>query len=186
MMCRGFMLLESKRESNFFDVCSGCKGNCCRNARPPLTFRRKQIIEAYLKEHQIPSKNPFFHAAYIFPKDSDEGYCIFYDKETRRCLVHPVKPETCVAGPITFDINMKSQKIEWYLKKEEICSLAGAIRKNREELRKHLESAKKEILTLIRELDSRALKDILKIEEPESFKIDEDDLEKGILDKLTK
>jgi hypothetical protein len=91
-----------------------------------------------------------------------------------------------VAGPITFDINMKSQKIEWYLKKEEICALAGAMHKNREELRKHLESAKKEILTLIRELDSEALKAILKIEEPETFKIDDDILEKTILDKLTK
>ncbi len=180
------MYVKSERQSNFFNVCSSCKGRCCINARPPLTLRRKQIIEAYLQEQKIPIKNPFVQASYIFPKeDKTGGYCVFYDKNTGKCQVHPIKPETCVAGPITFDINVKTKKIEWYLKTEKICLLAGELYKNKDALRKHLESAKKEILKLVRELDSGTLKTILKIEEPETFKIDEDNVENAVLKKLT-
>jgi len=99
-------------------------------------------------------------------------------------LVHAVKPETCVAGPVTFDINIPHQKIEWYLKMEKICSLAGILYKNREALQKHFRSAKKEILGLVRELDGEALRAILKIGEPVTFKIDEDDIGKEILEKI--
>jgi len=95
-----------------------------------------------------------------------------------------MKPETCVAGPITFDINLRTKKIEWYLKMEKICPLAGVVYKDKESLTKHLESAKREILTLVRELDPEALKAILKIEEPETFKIGEDNIENRILEKL--
>ena len=180
------MLIQSRRESSFFDVCSRCGGDCCRNARPPLTLKRKQIIETYLKKQKIPIDNAFVQASYVFPKDDAEGYCIFYDKKTAKCLIHSVKPETCVAGPITFDINIKTRKIEWHLKMEKICPLAGVLYKNKGVLKKHLESAKREILNLVSELDSEALKAILKIEEPELFKIGEDNIGKDILDKLTK
>ena len=180
------MLTQSKRESSFFNVCNRCEGACCQGTRPPLTIRRKQIIEAYLKEQRIAFITPFVQAEYVFPKEEAEGYCIFYDKKTRKCLIHSVKPETCVAGPITFDINMKTRKIEWHLKMEKICPLAGMLYKNMDVLKKHLELAKREILVLVRELDSEALKAILKIEEPETFKIGEDDIGKDILDKLTK
>jgi len=177
--------VQSKRESSFFDVCSQCGGDCCRNARPPLTLRRKKIIGDYLKEQKIPIDSPFVQTSYVFPKDDAEGYCVFYDKKTRKCLIHSVKPETCVAGPITFDINVKNRKIEWHLKMEKICPLAGVLYKNKGILKKHIESAKREILKLVRELDSEALKGILKIEEPATFKIDEDTIGKEILDKLT-
>ena len=180
------MPVQSKRESSFFDVCSQCGGDCCRNARPPLTLRRKKIIGAYLKEQKIPIDSPFVQTSYVFPTEGAEGYCIFYDKKTRKCLIHPVKPETCVAGPITFDINVKNRKIEWHLKMEKICALAGVLYKDKAMLKKHLDSAKREILKLVSELDSEALKAILKIEEPETFKIDEDNIGKDTLDKLSK
>jgi len=138
-----------------------------------------------LKKQEISIGNPFVQAEYVFPKEDAEGYCIFYDRKTGECLIHSVKPETCVAGPITFDINIKTQKIEWYLKMEEICPLAGVLYKNKDVLKKHLELAKREILVLVSELDSEALKAILKIEEPEAFKIGEDNIGKNILSKLT-
>jgi len=137
-----------------------------------------------LEKQKIPINSPFVQASYVFPKDGAEGYCIFYDKKTKKCIIHPVKPETCVAGPITFDINVKNRKIEWHLKMEKICRLAGALYKNETVLEKHLASAKREILQLVNELDSEALKAILKIEEPETFKIDEDNIGKDTLDKL--
>jgi len=178
------MSTTSKRQDNFFDICGRCEIHCCRNARPPITSKRIKIIEAYLKEQKIPIENTFVQSSYTFPKEDAEGYCIFYDKKTRKCLVHPVKPETCVAGPMTFDINIKSQKIEWYLKMEKICPLAGKMHRNKVALGAHLESAKKEILRLVCELDSEALKVILKIEEPETFRIDEDSIGMDVLDKL--
>ena len=180
------MLVQSRRESSFFNVCNRCEGACCQGTRPPLTIRRKRIIEAYLKEQKIPFDNPFVQVEYVFPKEDTEEHCIFHDKETRKCLIHPVKPETCVAGPITFDINIKNKTIEWHLKMEKICPLAGVLYKNKDVLKKHLELAKREILNLVSELDHEALKAILKIEESETFKIGEDNIGKDILDKLTK
>jgi len=180
------MTTKEERQSNFFNVCGSCKINCCQDAYPPITDQRRRIIEAYLKEQKIPIKNPFVHAGYTFPKGDTEGYCVFYDKKTRKCQVHPVKPETCVAGPITFDINKKTQKIEWYLKMEKICPLAGELYQNPAILKKHIESAKKEILRLISKLEAEALQTILKREEPDTFKINEDNINKDVLNKLNR
>ncbi|MEM2995333.1 MAG: YkgJ family cysteine cluster protein [Candidatus Bathyarchaeia archaeon] len=176
--------MPKERQNNFFNVCGECKIDCCKNAKPPITDERKKIIENHLKNNEIFIENPFTKTAYTFPREDAEGYCIFYDKKTKKCQIHIVKPETCVAGPITFDINMQTRKIEWYLKMEKICPLAGILHKNGEMLKKHLESAKKEITRLVRELNPEALKAILKIEEPETFKIDEDTIEDTILNKL--
>ncbi|MCS7124739.1 MAG: YkgJ family cysteine cluster protein [Candidatus Bathyarchaeota archaeon] len=178
------MQTKEERQKNFFDVCGSCKINCCWDARPPITEEREKIILEHLKAHEIQIDNPFVHAEYTFPRETADGYCIFYDKATRKCIVHPVKPETCVAGPVTFDINTKTGKIEWYLKTEKICPLAGVMYRHRTLLKEHLETARKEILQLVRQLNPKALKTILKREEPDTFKISEDKLEKEILDKL--
>ena len=178
------MHLKGERQNNFFNVCVGCIPSCCRGVRPPLTVRRRQIIEAYLKELGFHVENLFTQTGYVFPREDAEGYCIFFDRKAKRCQIHPVKPETCVAGPVTFDINVKNKKIEWHLKMEKVCSLAGAIGRDEEALKRHLESAKREILRLVGELDSGSLKAILKIDEPETFKIGEDNIGKDVLNKL--
>jgi len=177
--------MESK-QNNFFQVCSKCKFCCCQNARPPVMQKRKKIIENFLASQCLRIETPFDKTTYIFPREISEGFCILLDKETGKCLVHSVKPETCVAGPITFDINLRTGKIEWFLKSENICPLAGILYRNREALEKHLSSAKKELQTLVRELDAKELCAILKIEEPETFKIGEDALSPEILEKITK
>ncbi|MEM3090635.1 MAG: YkgJ family cysteine cluster protein, partial [Candidatus Bathyarchaeia archaeon] len=178
------MQAKGERQKNFLNICGTCKINCCWNARPPITEKREKIILEYLKAHGINIKNPFEHAEYTFPGETPEGYCIFYDKATRKCIVHSVKPETCVAGPITFDINTKTGKIEWYLKMEKICPLAGIMYSDKDLLAKHFEVARKEILQLVRELSSKALKTILKREEPDTFKIAEEKIESEVLNKL--
>ena len=177
-------MAEETRQNDFFNVCGNCKISCCQSARPPITNERKKIIERFLMRQNFPAEDFFKHEAYMFPREDTEGYCIFYDKKTRRCKIHPVKPETCVAGPITFDVNLKTGKVEWYLKMENICPLAGAMFRNKETLQKHLETAKREIHRLLRELDAEALKAILKIEEPDTFKIGEEPAEKEVLCKL--
>jgi len=175
---------QSRRKNDSFKICAQCRLGCCQGVRPPLTSKRKAIIETYLREHKITLENLFDYAGYTFPREDKEGYCLFFDRKTKRCRIHEVKPETCVAGPITFDINTKTQKIEWHLKKETICALASGLFEDKQRLSKHLALAKREIRELVKELQAEDLKNILKIEEPETFKIEEDIVEKDILHKL--
>ena len=165
---------EGKRQSNFFDVCSKCKTNydCCHGTRPPITGNRRRIIEEYLKKERIPIVDAFVEEEYVFPRENEEGYCVFHDMKRRKCKIHAVKPETCVAGPITFDINRKSGEIEWFIKMEKICPLAGVVYNDKKTLQKHLGSAKKELKRLVEELSAQELKAILRKDEPETFKID--------------
>jgi len=167
---------DEPRQANFFKVCSKCPKSCCQGARPPLTARRKRKIHEFWKANGFKVKKPFEHEKYVFLRESKDGYCIFLDKATNKCVVHSVKPETCVAGPITFDIDKRSGKIEWHLKTEKICPLAGVLYRDRDALEKHLKSAKREILRLVRDLDPDSLEAILTIEEPDTFKVDEDKL----------
>jgi Fe-S-cluster containining protein len=167
-----------------FDVCYQCKDGCCQDAKPPLTLERKKIIENYLKKQKIHVEHPFVNAAYSFPAVDAMGFCVFYGKNTRKCLVHPVKPETCRVGPVTFDINCRTRKVEWYLKTAEVCAFAKALHQNDNAFREHFKVAKEAMLQLICELNSEALQAILKIEEPQTFKIGEDDLPKGVMAKL--
>ena len=177
---------EGKRQSNFFDVCCKCKTNydCCHDTRPPITENRRRIIEEYLKKERIPIVDAFVEEEYVFPRENEEGYCVFHDMKKRKCKIHAVKPETCVAGPMTFDINRKTGKIEWFVKMSQLCSLAGIVYDNKDLLRQHLESAKKEVSRLVQELSSEALIAVLKKDEPETFKISEDSIAKSVLDKL--
>lgn len=128
--------------------------------------------------------NPFEDRGYAFPRETETGHCIFFDKTTSKCRVHQVKPETCVAGPITFDINLKTGKIEWFLKMEKICLLAGVLNRDKTAMEKHMKSAKSEILGLVCDLDPLALRAILTIEEPDTFKIGEDNLDSKVIAKL--
>ena len=167
-----------------FDVCGQCKSVCCRDARPPLSQSRKKILKKYLKDQNISIKEPFVKKQYSYPAYDEQFLCVLFNKQTGRCSVHPVKPETCRAGPITFDINFKTGKVEWFLKKESICPLAGVLSKNKPALSTHLEVAKQELNRLIGELDPHELKAIVKIDEPETCKIGEDDLPPKVAEKL--
>jgi Fe-S-cluster containining protein len=174
------------RQSNFFDVCNQCHTNygCCHDTTPPVTNERRKIIEAYLGIERIRVDRPFVEGDYVYPRLKADGYCVFHDYGTKKCLVHSVKPETCVAGPITFDINPRTGKIEWFVKKESLCQLAKVVFDDKRFLEKHIASAKKEIMRLVDQLDSTALKAILRKDEPETFKISEDTVEKKILEKV--
>jgi Fe-S-cluster containining protein len=175
---------DTVAKTSSFDVCCQCKRTCCQNAKPPLTLERKKIIGDYLQEHKIQIAHPFVDEAYSFPAVDTLGFCVFYCRDTKKCLVHPVKPETCRAGPITFDINRGTQEIEWYLKTADICMLAPALQRDGTAFKAHFEVARAELLRLICELDSGALRAILKIEEPQTGKIGQDGLPKEAQEKL--
>jgi Fe-S-cluster containining protein len=178
------MTEDAIRKTCSFDVCRECTRSCCQDAKPPLTYERMRIIREYLKNQRRLLEQVFSHSDYSFPSVDANDFCVFYDKGTKECLIHAVKPETCRAGPVTFDINCRTGKVEWYLKKGSLCLLAGKLHETPEEFNAHLQVAKDEIMQLIRKLDSGALRTILTIDEPETFKIGEDDLPQEVLAKL--
>jgi Fe-S-cluster containining protein len=178
--------MANERQEDFFNTCSACKTqySCCNDTTPPITDNRRSIIETYLEKNKLGFEDAFVDDEYVFPRLVEGKYCVFHDKTTRKCMIHTVKPETCVAGPITFDINVQNRKIEWFIKKNSLCQLAGVVFDDKRIFTSHLEAAKKEILTLVHELDARALRAILRKGEPETFKIGEDYLDGAVLDKL--
>jgi len=177
-------LSEKHRQANFYEVCKECPDGCCTGVRPPLTDMRRRIILEYLSRNDIRIDNPFENRKYVFPRETEDGRCIFLEISTKRCKVHPVKPETCVAGPVTFDINAKTGKIRWFLKTGKVCRLAAPLYKNGEAYAKHLRRAKREIRRLIQGLDVDALRAILIIEEPDTIKVGEDIAPTRVLGRL--
>jgi uncharacterized protein len=167
-----------------FDVCSQCKSICCQDAKPPLSEKRKKILQEYLKKQKIFIAEPFAKNDYSFPAVDEDIYCRLFSRQTGKCMVHPVKPETCVSGPITFDINFKTKKVEWFLKTSELCAYAGSLYKNKAAFKKHFEVAKKQIAALIGQLSADELRAIVKIDEPQTFKVGEDDLPTEVVEKL--
>jgi len=167
-----------------FSVCKHCKKECCQDTKPPLSEKRKKIIKEYLEKQKINIQKPFAKAGYSHPALDEFLFCGFLDKETGKCSVHPVKPETCVAGPVTFDINFSTKKVEWFLKKGEICTLAAMLYSDKVAFKKHFEIAKKQLTQLICELAPEELRTIVKIDEPQTFKIGEDDLLSEAIKKL--
>jgi Fe-S-cluster containining protein len=145
---------------------------------------RKKIIKSYLEEQKINVEKPFTTEAYSYPSIDKELLCKFNNKKTKKCMVHPVKPETCRAGPITFDINFSTKKVQWFLKKSEICAYAGMLYNDKAAFTDHFEVAKKEIMRLIKELSADELRELMKIDEPQTFKVGEDDLPIEVVRKL--
>ncbi len=177
---------ENTRKTCSFEVCCTCKNICCQDAKPPLTQKRQKIIKDYLKKQKLHIEKPFSRESYSFPSVDKFGICLFYNKKTGKCRVHPVKPETCRAGPVTFDINLQTGKVEWYLKTPEVCALVEQLRENRVLIREYFEVARRELLELICELDVAALQALMKIEEPQTVKIGEDYLPREVMEKLLK
>ena len=167
-----------------FDVCGQCRSICCQDAKPPLTENRKQIIQEYLKKQKIKIAQPFTKNDYSYPTVDEEIYCRLFNKKTGKCIVHPVKPETCVSGPITFDINFKTKKVEWFLKNSDLCAYAGILYKDKAAFKDHFEVAKKQITALIKRLGADELRAIVKIDEPQTFKVGEDNLSPEVVRKL--
>lgn len=99
-------------------------------------------------------------------------------------MVHSVKPETCVAGPITFDINLRKGIVEFFLKKPEICAYAGVLFKDKPALREHYTGAREQIIELIKQLNAEELLAIMKIDEPQTFKFCEEPLPPEVAKKL--
>ena len=145
-------------------ICSDCGGRCCNGAHPPLSPGRRALITS----RGVGNGNMEFTGYHRMAAD-ERGWCTMFREG--RCAIHCIKPETCVAGPFTFDI--RAGMLEIFLKHEAICPLAGMFRRNPEAYRVHHDRAVHEIARLVRELPAPELEAVLRVEEPETDKVEE-------------
>ncbi len=142
-------------------ACCSCQlqGDCCFEARPPLT---KERIEILTTGGVGPESIEF--AGYRRLRLKSDGFCVLFHEGM--CSVHAIKPETCVAGPFTFD--MKGAILQIFLKRESICPMVKVLKENRNAYDGLFEAAVEKIVDLVNALPEDELTEILKIEEPET------------------
>jgi Fe-S-cluster containining protein len=142
-------------------ICRECEqgGGCCFDARPPLTQER---IDTLLARGFGPEDIEF--GRYKRLKVKEDGYCVMF--QDGRCKIHSFKPETCVAGPFTFDV--KGSILEIYMKKEGICPLVRHLKEDLSLYNELFDLSVSKIVELVEKLPPEELEEILKIEERET------------------
>lgn len=143
-------------------VCLQCRGRCCTDAHPPLsTHGYHRLISQGIPEDSFEWRG--YHAV----RTRKDGTCIFYNGN--RCSIHSIKPETCRAGPFTFDV--KGDVIEIFLKEETICPVVRLLKETPKAYERQFALAKKSITRLVRDLTDEELCAICRIEEPFTEKV---------------
>jgi hypothetical protein len=142
-------------------ACSCCDldGGCCMGARPPLTQGRINILMA----NGVSPEDIEFQGYKRLRLKSD-GFCVLF--QDGKCAVHSVKPETCVAGPFTFDV--KGSILQIFLKKPSICPMVEFLKENEEAYQSLFDLSVSRIVDLVSDLSPEELAEVLKIEEPET------------------
>jgi uncharacterized protein len=142
-------------------ACSECHldGGCCFEARPPLSQERIDIL---LKNGVAEDAVEF--AGYKRLRLKKDGFCLLFQKG--KCSIHSIKPETCVAGPFTFDII--DNVLQIFLKRESICPMVRFLKANRKAYDGLFETSVEMIMHLVNSVPAAEMAEILKIEEPET------------------
>lgn len=140
-------------------ICEKCGGRCCYYAKPPLTEERISI----LLDHGMTFDDILFQS-YRKLDTKSTGFCVGF--RDGKCKVQGVKPETCVAGPFTFDV--RNDKLEIYLKKERLCDLVAFLKNNPEVYQEQYDLALQSICHLVKTLPSEELAEVLKVEESDT------------------
>lgn len=97
-------------------------------------------------------------------KAGHDGTCIMCTDG--RCRIHAVKPETCVAGPFTFDVAGNTLRL--FLKRESICPLVPYLKADDVAYQTQCRMAEKNLADLVRSLPLHELDVINAIPEPET------------------
>lgn len=145
-------------------ICLHCKGRCCNDAHPPISGHCYQR----LVEQGVP-EDSFEWRGFRAVRTRGDGTCIFFNGY--RCSIHSIKPETCRAGPFTFDV--KGDVIEIFLKYETICPVVRLLEEVPDAYEHQFALAKKSITRLVANLTDEELSAICRIEEPETEKVAE-------------
>ncbi|PKG33241.1 YkgJ family cysteine cluster protein [Methanoregula sp.] len=145
-------------------ICMHCGGHCCNGAQPPISgdcYRR-------LIAQGVPDA-VFGQEGYRFVKTRDEGTCMLC--KAGKCSIHAIKPETCIAGPFTFDVT--GDTIGIFLKYETICPLVRLLKEFPEAYDRQYAAAVRSITRLVMDLRENELAAICQIEEPDTEKVAE-------------
>ena len=150
-------------------ACGECHlaGGCCFEARPPLSQERIDILTANGVDLNAVEFN-----GYKRLKLRQDGFCILF--RDGKCSIHSFKPETCVAGPFTFDI--VNNKLQIFLKQETICPMVRFLKADRKAYDSLFEVSVQKIMDLVAASPPEEMAEILKIEEPETDLVAEIDL----------
>ena len=142
-------------------ACDDCHlaGGCCFEARPPLS--QKRIV--MLMENGV-SADAIEFVGYKRLRLRQDGFCVLF--RDGKCSIHDIKPETCVAGPFTFDI--EDDMLQIFLKRESICPMVRFLRANRKAYDALFETSVEKIMDLIRSVPEEEMAQILQIDEPQT------------------
>jgi uncharacterized protein len=140
-------------------ICAECGGHCCIGANPPLCTER---IETILSHGDY--RDRIEHKGYRRIRTKENGECSML--EHGLCRIHAFKPETCLAGPFTFDVTADNLAI--YLKQDAICPLVPHLKANREMYDQQFRRAVDQISYLVCRLPEAELQVISSIPEDET------------------
>jgi len=146
------------------DICLRCGGQCCVDAHPPVSRSCSERLQA-----AGISPDMFEYSGYTRLKVKENGVCIL--SEQGKCQIHSMKPETCRAGPFTFDV--KGDVIVIFLKYERICPLVKLLKEIPEAYQQQYTMAVKSITNLVSNLTSDEITAICGIDEPDTEKVSE-------------
>ena len=153
--------MDEELKRSLSRACDECHlaGGCCFEARPPLSLRR---IEILMENGVSPDAVEF--AGYKRLRLGEDGFCVLF--RDGKCSIHDIKPETCVAGPFTFDI--EDDMLQIFLKRESICPMVRFLRANRKAYDALFETSVEKIMDLIRSVPEEEMAQILQIDEPQT------------------
>ncbi|OPY38498.1 MAG: Flagellin N-methylase [Methanoregula sp. PtaU1.Bin051] len=141
------------------EICTRCGGRCCDFAQPPISRScYERLVAAGI------SPDSFEYRGYRRLQVKNNGECVL--SKDGKCSIHSIKPETCRAGPFTFDL--KGDMIEIYLKFESLCPIVRLLKEEPEAYARQYEVAVHNIARLVQNLTDDELATICRIEEPET------------------
>jgi uncharacterized protein len=141
-----------------------CGGHCCVDAHPPVSQScSERLLAAGI------SPDMFEYTGYKRLKVRENGVCVL--SRQGKCRIHTVKPETCRAGPFTFDV--EGDMIGIFLKYERICSLVKLLKEIPEAYQQQYDQAVKSITHLVGNLTPDEIDAICCIDEPDTEKVSE-------------
>ncbi|MGB8219606.1 MAG: YkgJ family cysteine cluster protein [Methanoregula sp.] len=140
-------------------ICMACGGHCCDEAHPPVTKNR---YDELITAGATPAC--FENEGYLRLKTHADGTCILM--KDHKCTCHQVKPETCRAGPFTFDV--EGDTIRIFLKHASICPIVPLLKEEPGAYRQQYDQAETNILHLVSHLTDTEIAEINRIDEPDT------------------
>jgi Fe-S-cluster containining protein len=147
------------------EICAKCSHHyCCDGACPPITEDRYKL----LTKNGVSPDN-FEFQGYKRLKIKNDNKCVLFNDG--KCNIHGIKPETCRAGPFTFDI--RDDNIEIFLKNESICPIVQVLKDVPEAYNEQYLNAIEHISNVVYLLTENELEEICRIDEPFTEKVAE-------------